>query len=128
MQHEARVQQHQPLDREPAILGLFINGVSDMELQKDLLAEQNMTLARAVTLAVARETTKKSQGVLDTNQQVAAGISTYKKGLNKIVVPSDCCARCGNKQHSDWRKDCPAKDFCGSCGIKGHFRKFCYRD
>jgi hypothetical protein len=29
---------------EPVILGLFINGVSDMELQQDLLVEQNLTL------------------------------------------------------------------------------------
>jgi hypothetical protein len=41
---------------EPVILGLFINGVNDIELQQDLLAEQNMTLAKAVTQAVARET------------------------------------------------------------------------
>jgi hypothetical protein len=33
-----------------------------------------------------------------------------------------------NKQHSDWRKECPAKDSVCSCGIKGHFRKYCYRD
>ena len=30
--------------------------------------------------------------------------------------------------NSDWRKECPAKDFVCSCGIKGHFRKYCYRD
>ena len=41
---------------EPVILGLFIDGVTDLELQQDLLVEQNMTLAKAVTLAVSRET------------------------------------------------------------------------
>jgi hypothetical protein len=34
---------------KPAILGLFINRVSDMELQQDLLAEQNMTRKKSVT-------------------------------------------------------------------------------
>jgi hypothetical protein len=58
---------------EPGILGLFINRVSNTELQQDLLAEQNMTLDKAVTQAVARETAKRSQGVLDTNQQVVNG-------------------------------------------------------
>jgi hypothetical protein len=77
---------------------------------------------------VARETAKRFQGILDIYQQVVTGISTYKKGLNKDVVPPDYCARCGNKQHSDWRKDCPAKDFLCRCGIKGHFRKYCYRN
>jgi hypothetical protein len=59
---------------------------------------------------------------------VVTGISTYKKSPNKVVVPPDCCARCGNKLNSDWREDCPAKDFACSCGIKGHSRKYCYRD
>jgi hypothetical protein len=45
---------------EPVILGLFINGVSDMELQQDLLAEQNMTLTKAISQALARETAKRS--------------------------------------------------------------------
>jgi hypothetical protein len=109
---------------EPLILSLFINGVKDMELQQDLLAEQNMTLPKAVTQAVARETAKRSQGILDTSQQVVTGISTYKKGLNKAVVPPDCCGNCGNKRHID-RKECPAKDNVCSCGIKGHYY---YRD
>jgi hypothetical protein len=65
---------------------------------------------------VARETAKRSQGILDTSQQVVIGISTYKKGLN-----------CGNKRHSD-RKDCPAKDNVCSRGIKGQFRKYYYTD
>ena len=65
-----------------------------------------------------------SQGILDTNQKGVNGVSTYKKGLNKVVMPPGCC---GNKRHSD-KKDCPAKDCLCSCGIKGHFRKYCYRD
>ena len=107
---------------EQVILGLFINGVQDMELQQDLLAEQDMTLNKAVNLAVARETAKRSQGILDSSQQTAMGISTYKKGLNKIVVPPDCCRNCGNKKHSD-RNDCLAKENLCSCGKKGHFRR-----
>ena len=76
---------------------------------------------------MARETAKRSQGVLDTNQQAVNAVSTYKRDLKKVDVPPDCCGCCGNKRHSD-RKDCPAKDNLCSCGIKGHFRKYCYRD
>ena len=112
---------------EPVIKSLFIAGVNDMELQQDLLAEQDITLSKAVTMAVARETAKRSQEILDGSQQVAAGISTYKKGLNKIVVPPDCCISCGQKKHSD-KKDCPAKDINCSCGVKGHYRKLCFRN
>jgi hypothetical protein len=52
---------------------------------------------------------------------------SYKKGLNKVVVPPDCCGCCSNIRHSD-RKDCPTEDNLCSCGIKGHFRKYCYRN
>ena len=109
------------------VLSLFIGGIGDMEHQQNLLAEQDITLSKAVTMAVARETAKRSQEILDSSQQVAAGISTYKKGLNKIVVPPDCCNFCGQKKHSD-KKDCPAKYFNCSCGIKGHYRKLCFRN
>ena len=53
---------------DPVILSLFINGINDTELQQDLLAEQNMMLEKAISLAVARETAKRSQGILETNQ------------------------------------------------------------
>ena len=56
---------------EPVILGLFINGVNDMELQQDHLAEQNMTLNKAVTQAVDHETAKRSPG--DPRHQPAGG-------------------------------------------------------
>ena len=109
------------------VLSLFIGGIGDMEHQQNLLAEQDITLSKAVTMAVARENAKRSQEILDSSQQVAAGISTYKKGMNKIVVPPDCCNFCGQKKHSD-KKDCPAKYFNCSCGIKGHYRKLCFRN
>jgi hypothetical protein len=60
--------------------------------------------------------------ILDSNQQGAVDIST-----NKIVVPPDCCNFCGKKKHSD-KKDCPARENKCSCGVKGHFRRLCYRD
>ena len=95
--------------RDAVILSLFINGINDIELKQDLLAVQNIMLDKAITLAVARETAMRSQEILDTTQLVAASVYTYKKGLNKIVVPPDCCTRCGNKQHSDWSKECTAR-------------------
>ena len=51
-------------------------GVSDAELQQDLMAELGITLNKAVSIALAHETAKLSQEVLDTNQQQNAGIST----------------------------------------------------
>ena len=52
--------------RDAVILILFINGINDLELQQDLLAVQNITLDKAITLAVARETAMRSQEILDT--------------------------------------------------------------
>jgi hypothetical protein len=112
---------------EPVIKSLFIAGLNDMELQQDLLAEQDLSLEKAVGMAVARETAKSSQVILDSNQQVVAGVSTYKKGLKKFKVPPDCCLNCGQKKHSDI-SDCPAKDNQCSCGITGHFRNICMYD
>ena len=82
MRHEAHLQQHcKTLNSysDPVILSLFINGINDMELQQDLLAEQKITLDKAITLTVAQETKKRSQEILDTTQQVAAYISTYRR-------------------------------------------------
>ena len=52
--------------RDAVILSLFINGINDLELQQDLLAVQNITLDKAIMLAVARETAMRSQEILDT--------------------------------------------------------------
>jgi preprotein translocase subunit SecA len=90
-------------EREAKNLEELSNGplsMSKMELQQHLRAEQNLTLNKAVTQAVARETAKRSQGILDTSQQVVTGIATYNKGPNKVVVPTDCCANYGNKRHT----------------------------
>ena len=65
---------------EQVILGLFINGVQDMELQHNLLAEQDMTLDKAVNLAVARQTAKRSQGILYSSQQTAKASPHTRRG------------------------------------------------
>ena len=52
--------------RDAVILILFNSGINDLELQQDLLAVQNITLDKAITLAVARETAMRSQEILDT--------------------------------------------------------------
>ena len=49
-----------------------MNGINYIKLQQDFLAEQKITLDKAITLALARETAQRSQEVLDTNKQVAA--------------------------------------------------------
>jgi hypothetical protein len=48
-----------------------------------------MALLKPVTQAVVREKAKRSKGIFDTSQQVVTGISTYKKGLNKVVLPQE---------------------------------------
>ena len=113
---------------EPVIKSLFNAGLNDVELQQDLLAEQELSLEKAVQMAVARETAKSSQVILDGNQQAILVLSTYKKGMKKkFKVPPDCCINCGQKKHSD-TSDCPAKDNTCSCGNTGHFRNICMYD
>ena len=94
---------------EKTLLTLFLRGLSDTELQQDLLAEQDLSLEKCLRIATARETAKRSQETFNTTTQAVEGISAYKEEQKRIRVPPDCCHYCGNKKHLD-KKPCPAKD------------------
>ena len=73
-------------------MNLFI----DIELQQDIMSEKDITLDRAVSMAEARETAKRCQETLESDQRSAA-LSTYKKDLLKPKVSADQCRCCGEK-------------------------------
>ena len=60
----------------------FIMGLSNIELQHDIMVVENLTLEITVNMAVARETAKRSVDMLDTDQSNAA-VSAYKRELLK---------------------------------------------
>ena len=110
---------------EKTLLTLFLRGLSDTELQQDLLAEQDLSLEKCLRIATARETAKRSQETFNTTSQAVEGISAYKEEQKRIKIPPDCCKYCGNKKHSD-KNSCPAKDTVCTCGKTGHYRHLCF--
>ena len=110
---------------EKVTLTLFLTGLQDSDLQQDLLAEQDLDLEKALRIATARETAKRSQCTINTTSQAVEGISAYKADLKRIRIPRDCCTGCGKKKHTD-RSTCPAKDSTCSCGRTGHFQHLCF--
>ena len=109
---------------EEVIRNLFIMGLSDVELQQDIMVVDDLTLDTAVKMAVAKETAKKSVNTLDIDQTNAA-ISAYKKGLLNPKLSEEQCRNCGEKKHKS-KDQCPAADNTCSCGIKGHFKRYCF--
>ena len=109
---------------EEVVRNLFIMGLSDIDLQQDLMVVDDLTLDKAVKMAVAKETAKKSVDTLDSDQTGAA-ISAYKKNLQSSKSSNEHCKNCGEKSHSS-KSQCPAIDNKCTCGITGHFKKSCF--
>ena len=73
---------------EEVIRNLFIMGLSEVELQQDIMVVDDLTLDKAVKMAEAKETAKKSVDMLEAEQNTAA-ISAYKKQLLCPKVSED---------------------------------------
>ena len=109
---------------ESIIFYKLVAGVSDMELQEELLTKADLNLAAAEKLAVAKESAKFSQAAMS-GDGVSALKSTYKK--NK-ADPKKACTYCGgSKPHADRKKECPAWSSNCSCGIPHHYQHLCTR-
>lgn len=110
---------------DKVILTLLVKGISDTELQQDLLTEADLTIERCTKMAVARETAKRSQETFTTGAG-AAGISAYKQQQKLVKIPPGHCHGCGQKKHKV-KEDCPAWEKSCPCGKKGHLVSVCYR-
>ena len=109
---------------ESIIFYKLVAGVSDMELQEELLTKADLNLAAAEKLAVAKESAKFSQAAM-TGDGVSALKSNYQK--NK-ADPKKACTYCGgSKPHADRKKECPAWNAKCSCGINRHYQHLCTR-
>ena len=113
---------------ESIILYKLVAGVSDMELQEELLTKADLTLATAEKLAVAKESAKFSQAAM-TGEGISGLKSSYKR--TKSDDKSDSkkgCSYCGGpKQHSDSKKECPAWAAKCPCGVPHHYQHLCRR-
>ena len=99
-------------------------GLLDVELQQDIMEVDDLTLDKAVKMAEVKETAKKSVDTLEA-EQTTATILAYKKQLLHPKVLEDQCRNCGEKRHKS-KDQCPAVENKCSCGLKGHFKRYCY--
>ena len=75
------------------ILYKLVAGVCDTELQEELLTKDNLTLAVAEKMAVAKESAKNSQAAMS-GEGISGLKSTYKK-TKKKSDPNKVCPYCG---------------------------------
>ena len=124
---------------EHMILNTLVKGLYDSETKEEVLSkEPQMDLKATILFIEARETGKRSAGVLSGNTTASNivnkasvatdGVSQSRSEVNKSLA----CKHCGTTGHGkypnkDMRKQsCPAWDQeCGTCKKKGHFKKFC---
>ena len=123
----------------------FVTGLSNAKTQHTLLAEADLTFARAVEIATACEAAQKDVGYKLWEAAVALlslegcitirdYSSSKEKSKNsensnsqtaaKPNAPTSPCSGCG-KLH--WKKDCTFKDVvCHACNRKGHIKTVCH--
>ena len=120
----------------------LIRGVCDEDIQLDILAQanQNLTLDETILKMEAKESGKRSAGILTNSSNVNA-TSAYKKSVKQKnitpqVKPGDdktnakFCTYCGKYGHSPNRKsrikNCTAYNTqCTKCGMYHHFGSVC---
>ena len=124
---------------EHMILNTLVRGLYDQETKEEVLSkEPQMDLTATILFIEARETGKRSAGVLSGNTTAsnivnkatvaAEGVSQSRSEIDKSLY----CKNCGRTGHGrsptlDVRKQsCPAWDQeCSICKKKGHFKKCC---
>lgn len=127
---------------EDIIRDTLIRGLADEEIQLDVLAQcnQNLTLDETILMAEAKESGKRSAGMLTNTAVSMNAASTYKKNVKQkfTVKPQNSfndaqpkpCGHCGKSGHSwkryDRKKHCAAFNHqCTNCGIMHHFESMC---
>ena len=99
---------------DQALRDRLVCGLRNEGIQKKLLTEADLTLARAIELSVGMESAER-------NARSLKGTETTIKTVSSSNRP---CYRCGRKSHD--QKDCRFKDAeCHNCGKRGHIATVC---
>ena len=108
----------------------LVCGIGDSRIQKRLLAEPNLTLDKALELALVQESAEQNAAQL----QACKHPRRQKLKLTSLEVTQTpkqsngkksfgACHRCGGKH---MQKDCPFKEAeCHKCKKKGHLAQVC---
>ena len=109
---------------DEALRDKFVVGINDDSIQKRLLQERNLSLNKAVELALAMEqASKDSTSIhLNLNKEEQVSFINKKKAPRNDAHPP--CYSCGKSNHK--RLDCYFKDAkCRNCSKKGHIQTIC---
>lgn len=112
-----------------ALRDKFVCGLRSEQIQKSLLTEADLTMARAVELAHGREAA--ARDAKDIKGPASTTLSKLSHGSTTATdrgsTPTTMsCHRCGKTNHSS--QDCKFKSAtCHACGQKGHIASVCRR-
>ena len=110
----------------------MVCGINDLQIQKRLLAESDLTLKKATDLALGMEAAVKNAQAIQSSSTESKP-SPQEGSLNKVrsAFPqkggkgSQECYRCGNMGHTG--AACKHRSTeCHSCGKLGHLSKMCH--
>lgn len=131
---------------EDIIRDTLIRGLCDDEIKLHILGQcqQDLTLDQTLQMVEAKESGKRSAGMLTSTSSTMNAASSYKEISNSPekyagVKPSErsddstLCSHCGQKGHGNGRrryvrkKYCPAFNHkCSKCSIPHHFEQVCH--
>ena len=108
----------------------LLSGLEDAEVQADLLAKPELTLAEAERYATDREMAKRSQVTMNHEGELGRLKSTYKVQKSSVkpeaTSTATLCRHCGEAAHNNRRVECKAFGHTCTCGRRGHLPKVCF--
>ena len=108
---------------EKSIRDQVIEGVSDGDTIEDLLQENNLTLAKTISMCRSREAAKKHGSDIHAPDPDLGMVASLHQ---RSQAPLQLCSGCGSHMHKGGRRQCPAyNQACMSCQKVGHFARVC---
>ena len=97
-----------------AIRDRIVCGLRNENIQRRLLAEDDLTLAKTIEIA---------QG-MEAADRTALRLRSNELKINEVTMDHKGCYRCGSERHTG--KDCRHRDTeCNNCKKKGHLARMC---
>ena len=110
---------------EKSIQDQIIEGIRDGDTVKELLQENNLTLATTITKCHSKEAARKNRlDIVTQESEVVAALRRPPQPTHH--TPHATCPDCGSATHRGGRRYCPAYDqTCSYCHKVGHFARVC---